>query len=373
MCPFSGDATLAVLFILASDHNPLSVIDDESDLTIPVLSRYWLHATSGSDKFMNTSSMAEMMRPQAKSIRDYRALHPFPTTFFHRIMRGVSSSPKAFISTSASRLSGIYGVEAYLEVLLFESAWHMASQGDHQLHTEFLEVTRHSIPLWTNMFALLRRSAEEDQPDNTTNKCNGTLVLSPTIFLAGAVTTNCSKIQGDSQQARLALMHIWARTEIISALSQSITKGVLNNQEHNGWTTRAWLHFFFPIIESKRTYVRFRSSLTGSMNAILQDMSSSLDEDPSLLLSLSPQFPRQDVLATLKRLSTTFNPLNPATGDIPVNQGCWVLFSKLHKACVAPDECTHRGCRQRPTARCTKCKSGYCSIRCQKQCVHLTH
>jgi hypothetical protein len=195
---------------------------------------------------MNTSVMAEMMRPQAKPIRDYRALHPFPTAFFHRIMRGVSSSPKKFISTSASRLSGIYGVEAYLEVLLFESAWHMASQGDHPLHTEFLEVTRRSLPLWTNMFALLYRSAEEDQPDNTTDKCNGTLVLPVIIFLAGAVTTHCSKMQGDSQQARLLLMHIWAHTEIISALSQSITNGVLNDQEHDGWTTRSWLlHFLF--------------------------------------------------------------------------------------------------------------------------------
>jgi len=195
------------------------------------------------------------------------------------------------------------------------------------------------------MFALLRRSAEEDQPDNTTRECNGALVLPPIIFLAGAVTTNCSSNKmpgGDFQQARLALMHIWARTQMISALSQSISKGVLNNQEHDGWITR-------------------------SMIAIFQDLKISLNEDPSLLLPLTPQFPRQHVLATLKRLSTTFNPFNPATGDIPVNIGCWQLFSELHEACFVPDECIHRGCRKRPTARCAKCKSGYCSIRCQKR------
>ena len=67
------------------------------------------------------------MRPQAKPIRSYRALHPFQTIFFHRTMRGVSLSPRASVNTSASRLPGIYGVDAYLEVLLFESAWHMAS------------------------------------------------------------------------------------------------------------------------------------------------------------------------------------------------------------------------------------------------------
>jgi hypothetical protein len=310
------------------------------------------------------------MRPQAKPIREYRALHPFPTNFFDRIMRGVSSSPKAFINTSASRFPGLYGVEAYLEVLLFESAWHMASQGDHPLHTEFLQATRESSPLWTNMFALLRRSAEEDQPDTTTNKCNGELVLPVIIFLAGAVTTNCSKVQGDSQQACLDLIRIWTRTEIISALSQSIIKGVLNEQEHNGWLTRQCFLSNPSVIYSKATHAPLLYPSTGSLNAIFQDIKMSLDKDPSLLPVLSPQFPRQQVLATLKHLSTTFNPNNPTTGDIPVNLGCWQLVSELQKACVTPDECTHRGCRQKPTARCGKCKVVfYCNLPCQKQCV----
>lgn len=323
---------------------------------------------------MNTSSMAEMMRPQAKPIREYRALHPFPTNFFDRIMRGVSSSPKAFINTSASRFPGLYGVEAYLEVLLFESAWHMASQGDHPLHTEFLQATRESSPLWTNMFALLRRSVEEDQPDTTTHKRNGALVLPVIIFLAGAVTTNCSKVQGDSQQACLDLIRIWAPTEIMSALSQSIIKGVLNEQEHNGWLTRQCFLSNPSVVYSKALTQPCFTPSTGSLNAIFQDIKTSLDKDPSILPVLSPQFPRQQVLATLKRLSTTFNSNNPATGDIPVNLGCWQLFSELHKACVTPDVCTHRGCRQTPTARCGKCKVGfYCSLPCQKQYVVISH
>jgi hypothetical protein len=198
------------------------------------LSRFWLNATSGSDKFINASALAELMRPQSKPIRDYRSIHPFPLSYFDRIIRG-AVSPDRFVATSASRFDGLYGIEAYLEVLLVESVWHMASQAvDSAPHAEVLLETRKSSLLWTNLFSLLLRSVEDDRPDFT-NALNGSMVLPPTIFLAGAVIANCSKTQNDFLPA---LAKLWARTEMIHALSQCIIKGVLNNQEHDGWLTR---------------------------------------------------------------------------------------------------------------------------------------
>jgi len=34
-----------------------------------------------------------------------------------------------------------------------------------------------------------------------------------------------------------------------------------------------------------------------------------------------------------------------------------------------PDACTRRGCEKKSTAKCAKCKLGYCGIDCQKRCV----
>lgn len=204
-----------------------SVVDEESDLTIAVLSRFWLHATSEGDKFINASALAELMRPQSKPIREYRTLHPFPLSYFNRIMQGVISLDR-FVATSAARLDKLYGIEAYLEVLLFESVWHMASQATGStLHTEILLETRNSSSLWTNLFSLLLRSVEDDKSDFT-DTLNGGIVLPPIIFLAGAVIADCSKTQNDSLPA---FAKLWARTKMIHALSQCIIKGVLENQD----------------------------------------------------------------------------------------------------------------------------------------------
>lgn len=211
-----------------------SVVDEESDLTIAVLSRFWLNATSGGDKFINTSALAELMRPQSKPIRDYRRLHPFPMSYFDRIMRG-AISPDTFLATSASRFDGLYGIPAYLEVLLFESVWNMARQAaDSTSHAKILLETRKSSLLWTSLFALLLRSIEDDKPDST-NALNGRMVLPPIIILAGTAVSHCSTTQNDSLPA---LAKLWAKTDMIHALSQCIINGVLDNQENDRWLTR---------------------------------------------------------------------------------------------------------------------------------------
>jgi len=162
------------------------------------------------------------------------------------------------------------------------------------------------------------------------------MVLPPIIFLAGFVIAHCSKTQSDLLPA---FAKLWANTDMISALSSSIVNGVLE-----------------------------RDGPTRSLNAIFGDLKIALDRDASLLPLLAPQFPRQRVLCTLKRLTETSNPNNSRIGTRNVNADCLDSFVRLHTACMMSEWCMRRGCRRAPTARCSKCKiTPYCGLECQKK------
>jgi hypothetical protein len=90
------------------------------------------------------------------------------------------------VSTIAKHLPGIYGIEGYMEVAFLQSVWTMATQKSCEAHNDFLRVTHESSLLWTNLFSLLRRSAEDDRPDYT-NARNGLLMFPAITKLAALV------------------------------------------------------------------------------------------------------------------------------------------------------------------------------------------
>jgi len=203
-----------------------SVIDEESDLTVKVLSRYWIHSTTQRDAFINTAALAEMMEPQSKPIIDYRMQHPLPRSFFNRIMLG-GTSPGAFVSIVAKHLLPIYGIEGYMEVVLLKSVWAMAIEGSCDAHTDFLRATRESSLLWSNLFILLRKSAEDDQPDYT-NKRNGRLVFPIIIKLAAFVIDKCVDDLGQPPpESHVSLIKLWITAGLWPALNEALTKGFI--------------------------------------------------------------------------------------------------------------------------------------------------
>jgi hypothetical protein len=109
----------------------------------------------------------------------------------------------------------------------------------------------------------------------------------------------------------------------------------------------------------------------GSVVAIFRHFIYALKHNQSLLPLLSPCFPRPSLfMATCqmsKLVSTELKPVSP--GEIPLELDCGRWYWELQEACRVPDECSRRGCQHKITARCSTCKTGYCSVDCQRQCV----
>jgi len=224
----------------------------------------------------------------------------------------------------------------------------MAVRESCEAHTDFLRVTRESSLLWSNLFSLLRRSAEDDQPDYT-NKRNGLLVFPIIINLAALVIDkSVDDLRQPPPESHVSLIKLWIATGFWPALNEALTKG------------------FIAIAENDYQICR-------SVVAIFRHFIYALEHDQSLLPLLSPCFPRQSLfIATChmsKIVSTELKPkLKPvAPSDIPLELDCARWYFELQEACQIPDECSRRGCQHKITAHCSMCKTGYCGVDCQKQ------
>ena len=225
-----------------------SIIDEEPDLTVQVLSRYWIRSTTQRDAFINTAALAEMMEPQSKPIINYRKQHPLPQSFFDRIMLG-GTSPGDFVSIVAKHLPPIYGIEGYMEIVLFESVLVMATQRSCDAHTDLLRATRESSLLWSNLFSLLRRSAEDDQPDYT-NKRNGLLVFPIIIKLTAFVIDNCADDLGQPPpDCHVSFIKLLIAADLWPALNEALTKGFIVSEKD--YQSSRLSIFFLVFFENK--------------------------------------------------------------------------------------------------------------------------
>ena len=332
-----------------------SIIDEESDLSVSVLGRYWAHS-SGGDTFLNTCALVELINPQSKPIVDYRKQHKFPSSFFDRIMLGGISSSE-FVSTLANHLHGICGTKGYMEVVLFEGVWMMAVSERNQAHADFLQATRESSPLWLNIFSLLRKSAGDDLAGSTG-------VPNSFINLTASVINNCvASVSHPPPQPRVSLVKLWADTGFFPALDEVVTKGSLDIYKDDYQLCR-WSIPSYSIFHPKRLLKN--PGFAGNIVAILRHVKYALDHDRSLLSLLSPHFPRQNLSTCLLQISKTINPNAPTPTDVPSELNCGVWFLLLQRACHVRSQCGRRGCQRKAVAQCASCKLGYCDVECQK-------
>jgi hypothetical protein len=136
-----------------------SVLDNEKDYTISLISRYWTYSTGDADIFHTTSTLSNFICGTSDALHAYRDSHP--STFIH-VTRGANSIGN-FISAMASHLNFYRGINGLVEVSLLGTLWRIAVQETHPIYSELLTAYRESLPLWTSIFSLLRRTVNDEK------------------------------------------------------------------------------------------------------------------------------------------------------------------------------------------------------------------
>jgi hypothetical protein len=210
-------------------YAPLTVVSiflDKSDVTIPLIFRNWIRSSGESDAFLPAAALVELIEPRSKVYRDYRKTHPIPPSFsiLDRMLVG-ASSPNELISALTSHLSRLNGREASVELDFFAQVYHLArprgasnNMSKPIRRDDISRAIRLSEPLWTTMFALLRRGAKNEALDARGQK-NGDLVLGSIIGLSANVIHDC---QFDAPDEREGLVALWLRAGLFDALDDAM-------------------------------------------------------------------------------------------------------------------------------------------------------
>lgn len=135
-----------------------SVIDADNDITLSLLTRYFVHCTEEQDTTYLINILTLLTTPERDAaLIEYRQAHPIPQTWLARMIRGASTLRKLFdkcgthlTQTMKSELSA--GLVQDFIVLLFE----LVNKQGKALSSEI----RQSSSFWTNLFIYMRRNAE---------------------------------------------------------------------------------------------------------------------------------------------------------------------------------------------------------------------
>jgi len=200
-----------------------SIIDEEPDLTVKSIEPILIRSTTQRDAFINTAALAEMMEPQSKPIINYRKHTPLPPSFFDRIMLG--GHPGRFVSTIAKHLPRYMALKATWK-LCFLKASGLWLQKGAVAHTLISSGNSRILLLWSNLFSLLRRSAEDDQPDLYQQR-NGLLVFPIIIKLAAIVMTIAPMICATASGVSCIFDKAWIAAGLWLALNEALTKGFI--------------------------------------------------------------------------------------------------------------------------------------------------
>jgi hypothetical protein len=146
---------------VALTDTAFSILDNDADYTIALISRCWAHSSGAADTFLNTSSLSSIVDNLGGVISNQPAQHAAsPPSAFIRIMQGTMTIPR-FISAVASHLDRYTDISGVVEISLLMNMWQIAMRGTHPFYSSLLAANRDSVPLWTSIFSLLRKTASD--------------------------------------------------------------------------------------------------------------------------------------------------------------------------------------------------------------------
>ncbi|KIM80379.1 hypothetical protein PILCRDRAFT_531388 [Piloderma croceum F 1598] len=200
-----------------------SVIDEDSDLTIPLITRYWVHATEEEEIMQSSIFMILLIprRPDPVSLPG-NSLSPLyiiaegepdtTVTILRRVLLN-NDAIVEFVHATASHLRRFSGIEAETVAAIMEKYWSWArANRNDPLCFEFLRVIRTSDLLWRSLFEASSRSMG--------NRYIGSFHDTPHFYMSNLA--RCLAVNRDSTPEAVALTELWISTGIFDALEASL-------------------------------------------------------------------------------------------------------------------------------------------------------
>ena len=150
------------------------------------------------------------------AIRAYKNSHPFTPSLLIRVIQGANNVGN-IISAMASHLNLYRGfIDGLTEVSLLDSIWKMAAQETDPLHSKLLSAHRESRPLWTSIFSLQRRTANDDHPLIGGYTDGHISVIIPLVHHTANTISHC--ISKDSLKECVDLIACWVAADFFGTL-----------------------------------------------------------------------------------------------------------------------------------------------------------
>ncbi|KAH9918295.1 uncharacterized protein B0H18DRAFT_1214213 [Fomitopsis serialis] len=303
------------------DSSVMSMIDADFDMTLPLLTRYFIHSTEERDTLYLLKTITILTSAVGdKDVIKYRKLHRLPKTWLSRMMRG-STPPRKLFDRCGIHLTQTMKTEEDASMVmdfiidLFDL---VNDQGP-----EFAGDVRQSASLWTNLFIYMRKTAERKiEPTDKAADRRAKRIVAKVIGITANWMHTCFFHASDQLKPFLELC---IRADLFSALDIAIPRAV----EAEG--------------------------VTMQLTRILFSLDSVLSKGPSAAALVKGQLPRPRIFHALLMHSyldpRTRTPRAPSewvrNGTIQKNakgiptepdfydSGCWQMWRQL-ETCAKP-------------------------------------
>ncbi|KAF9812137.1 hypothetical protein IEO21_06370 [Rhodonia placenta] len=206
-----------IMRFVTIDPTFLSVIDDDADLTISLLTRYLMHATTSDDGGDITRTLIELVSPGTPVLAAYRETYPAPTNALTRMVRGASSIEQILAKTAVHFAT----LPPEGAAIMPEFIMHMYLLAKAQ-QPAFIPKFWRSSGLWAHLFATMRKAAKE-APLGALQEFPWDSFFLPVLGVAGDIFSDCWE---NDRSETYSLLALWVRTDFFGAIDAALPRCV---------------------------------------------------------------------------------------------------------------------------------------------------